>query len=425
MISRLRTLLSGGRPDIYAVLDIGTVEAKALLVVVEGDQASIVGAGRQAHQPGAVVNGILADAAIAARSCEAALARAEAQTETVAGETLVADRAIVGLCGPMLTGICLTLTTHRPRAHERMSEGELRSIIQRAERLVVQQAHTQIAAQTGGSAAEVGLVSADLIHVLVDGYPITHSVAVTGAQVDVRLSNIFASAASLADVNAVVTALDLEPVAVLSGCCALARLPAVGGRGDALVLDIGGECTDLALVRPGGIASLQTLPMGGASFTRRIGRALGIAGPAAEEIKKAYAGGRLDQARAAQLWAAMADDVHTWIDGIQALLEETAKREDLPAHIVVGGGGAALPDMERAIRLHPWTRLLSFERSPQVTLATSRWPVGLTDRTQQAGGHDFAVPAALAAWAVQLARPTSVSTPQRILQQVVHGMGLS
>ena len=44
MIDRLRTMVTGAKPSIYAVLDIGSVDAKALLVIVEGDKAGIVGA---------------------------------------------------------------------------------------------------------------------------------------------------------------------------------------------------------------------------------------------------------------------------------------------------------------------------------------------------------------------------------------------
>ena len=62
MIDRLRTMVSGAKPSIHAVLDIGTVEAKALIVLVEGDRAGIVGVGRRGHEPGAIVNGSLADA---------------------------------------------------------------------------------------------------------------------------------------------------------------------------------------------------------------------------------------------------------------------------------------------------------------------------------------------------------------------------
>jgi len=425
MINKLRSVVAHRRPDLYAILDIGTVEAKALLVLVEGEQAAIVGAGRQAHQPGAIVNGSVADVQGAAKSCGYALAQAETQTEMVVGERLVAERVVVGISGPMLKGTCLSLTVRRPRPNDRLSDSELRAIVQRTERLVLQQAHNQLAEESLQADVELALVDADILHITVDGYPLTNAVAETGSQVDVRLSNVFAPVSYLATVSAIATASELKPVAILAGCCALARTPAIAARGDAIVIDSGGECTDIVLVRQGGIECVQTLPMGGVSLTRRISRVLGVPLAAAEEIKKNYAASRLDQERGTELRTALAGDVHTWVDGIQALLEDMAGHDDLPGQIFLAGGGAALPDLERAIRLHPWIHVLSFERPPQVTAVQPRLLSGLTDKTQQMSSQSFAIPVALAAWAVQSAQAKAASTPQRILQQVLHGMGLS
>lgn len=424
MINRLRTMLAGNRPDLYAILDIGTVEAKALLVLIDGEKATLVGAGRQAHQPGAIANCSVADARLAATSCEAALAQAEAQTETVVGEKLVADRAVVGISGPMLTSTCLSMTVRRPRPQDKLTEAELRAVIQRAERLVLQKARETMAREAITSDVEVGLVDADILHVHMDGVPLTTTVALTGAQIDVRLSNILAPVGYLAMINSLVATLEMEPVAILAGCSAMTHMPVIAARGDGLIIDVGGECTDVVLVRQGGVENVQTLLMGGMSFTRRIARTLGVPMNAAEDIKKDYSNGRLEQERAAEIHTAIAPDVHTWIDGVQALLEEMARHEDLPAHMYLAGGGAALPDIERAVRLHPWLRVLSFVRSPQVAVLQAK-SAGLTDSTRHAGGPGQVVPVSLAAWVVQSTRHETASMSQRILQQVIHGMGLS
>ncbi len=424
MLSKLRTLLPHSQPDLYAILDIGTVEAKALLLLVAEDDAAVVGVGRQAHQPGAIVNGSIVDAKLAARACDQALAQAEALTETVVGEKLVADRAIAGISGDSLKSVCLSLTIHRQHPKESLSESELRSAVQRAERVVLEEARSQIESQPGAAGTEVGLVDADVLHILVDGYPLINT-GVTGAQLDVRLSNVFAPVGYLAAVSSVVAELEMETVAILSGACAVARAPYITGHGDAIIIDVGGESTDIVLSRNGGIESVQSLPMGGGSFTRHTARLLGIPLMAAEDIKRAYACGELDQERTNELRSVLAGDVHTWIDGVQALLEDMAAQESLPSHIFLSGGGAALPDVERGVKSHNWIRVLPFTHHPQVTVVQPHSLSILTDQTRHLEGETFGVPAALAAWAVQSIRQKSTSLPQRTLRQVLHGMGLS
>ena len=425
MINKLRSLLSGNRPDLYAILDLGTVEAKALVVLVDGEQAAIIGAGRQAHHSGAIVNGMLSDAKQAAEACERALVQAESLTETIVGDKLIADRAIVGISGPMLKSVCLSLAIRRPRPQERISESELQAIIRRAERLVLRQARTAVAEEHGTADIDVGLVDACVLRVLVDGSIVNNVVGSTGTQVEVRLSNVFAPVAYLTAVGSVATALDLHPVAILSGVGALVRTPYIVGHGDAIIVDVGGDCTDIALVRHGGIEALYTLPMGGVSFARRIGRTLGVPLAAAEEIKRSYAGGRLDATRTAELGAALGEDIQTWLDGLQALLQEMAGDEALPAHLFLGGGGAALPDLVRAARAHPWLRVLPFARQPQITTIQPRQLAVIADRTHQTNNESFVVPVSLAAWAVASARRATTSPQQRALQQVLHGMGLA
>jgi hypothetical protein len=424
MINRLRTMLAGDRPELYAILDIGTVEAKALLVLIEGEKATLVGAGRQVHQPGAIANSSIADARLAATGCEAALAQAEAQTETVVGEKLVADRVVVGISGPMLSSTCLSMTVRRPRPQDKLNEAELRSVIERAERLLLQTARETVAHDVTASDKEVGVVDADILHVHVDGVPLTSTMPPSGTQIDVRMSNIWVPARYLALVQSLLATLELEPVAILAGCSAITHTHPIATRGDGLIIDVGGECTDLTLVRQGGVEDVQTLLTGGMSFTRRIARTLGVPMSAAEDIKKDYSSGRLGQERAAEIQSALLPDVHAWLEGVQALLEAMARSEDLPAHMYLAGGAIALPDLDRAVRQHPWLRVLSFVRSPQVTLLQAK-SAGLVDSTRHPGGPGHVGPVALAAWAVQSTQRQSAIMPQRILQQVVHGMGLS
>ena len=422
MINRLQSLLSGERPHLYAVLDIGTVEAKALVVLVENEQAAIVGVGREAHAQGAVQDGGIANTEALAAACEKALANAEALTETVMGEQLVADRAVLGISGPVLKSTYVSLAAPRARPADRITEGELRALLQRAERLALQQARSELAMETGSPAVDVGLVDADVVQILVDGYRVSSPVRLQGRQLEVRVFNLFAPLDFLAAVNSVAAALELEPVMILAGPCLVGRVLA---RGDAIVIDIGGECTDVVLLRGGGIERMRTLPMGGLSFTRRVGRTLGVPVMAAEEIKKSYAAGRLDWARTEEVRAALTADVRTWLDAVQALLEEMAASDTLPPRVLLCGGGAALPDLERAARSYPWVRLLPFTRYPEIIVLQPSHMTGASDRTRRLVGESFVVPAALAAWTVRSLHSQGGDLPQQSLQRVLHGMRLS
>lgn len=426
MINRLRTWLKGSQPDLYAILDIGTVEAKALLLLVEGERAAIVGAGKHPYEAGAMARGQVADLKLATDACERALSQAETESETVVGEKLVADKVVVGIPGSMLVSVAESLSVRRLRPQQPLTEKELRGIVLRAERAVLQEGRELAAKGPGGSGSEmdVGLIDADILHVVIDGLPLGTLSSTRGAQVDMRVCTLFAPADYLKTIGLLAHALELEVTAVRSTTCAIARAPYVTGRGDAIIVDVGGECTDVVVVRHGGIDGLRSMPLGAVAFTRRTGRAFGVPLPAAEEIKRAYAGGQLDAERSAELRSALASDVSTWIGGVQAALAELAADNDLPAAMYVSGGGAALPDVERALRKQRWLHVLPFAHEPQVTMLRAAVMSGLEDQAHLANSDSFVGALALATRTARSARTGPTSQPQQALNHVLHGMGL-
>jgi cell division ATPase FtsA len=296
--------------------------------------------------------------------------------------------------------------------------------MQRAERLVLQQARAETAAGSGKAVADAELVDADVLHIFIDGHLVNNALGATGAQVDVRLSNVVAPASCLSAVEALAAGLDLQTVAVRSGLCTLARTPHLVARGDSIIVDIGGECTGVLLARGGGIEAVRSFPIGGASFTRLVSRTLGVPHLAAEDIKRTYASRRLDEMRTAELSAAFAGEIPTWLEGLRSCLDAMAGRDNLPAQIHITGGGAALGDLVQAVRAYPWLRTLRFARQPQATVVQPRLAAHISDRTRQINSHSFSVPLALAGWFVQSLHQTEANSAQRALTQVLHGMDL-
>jgi Tfp pilus assembly PilM family ATPase len=197
------------------------------------------------------------------------------------------------------------------------------------------------------------------------------------------------------------------------------------GRGDAIVIDVGGECTDVVVVRHGGIDGLRSLPLGAVTFTRRTGRAFGVPLPAAEEIKRAYAAGALDAERTADLRTALASDIATWVGAVLACLSDLSADEDLPGAIYLCGAGAALPDIEKSLRSQRWLHALPFAHEPGVLMLKSSSMAGPDDQARLADKDSFVGALALATRMMRRARMAPIGAAQQALQRVLDGMRLS
>jgi cell division protein FtsA len=137
-----------------------------------------------------------------------------------------------------------------------------------------------------------------------------------------------------------------------------------------LIADIGGETTDIALLRDGNIYHTSVLPVAGHQITRDIAAGLGLSFELAEEIKKTH--GSLIPLKEGEADKVISENGHSvsyrdLCDIMRARVEELMRlvvlelpRTDyarlIPSGIVITGGGANIPgivEMTQAI-----TRLL-------------------------------------------------------------------
>src|SRR6201986_5211632 len=100
----------------------------------------------------------------------------------------------------------------------------------------------------------------------------------------------------LAALERTATELDLELLAVAAEPFAVAR-SVVGDDPNAtmsaILMDVGGGTTDIAVVNDGGVQGTKMFGIGGRAYTRSVERDLGVSFEQAEKLKLALAGDQL------------------------------------------------------------------------------------------------------------------------------------
>lgn len=372
--------------DYVVALDIGTEYVKALIARQVDDKLEIVGVGRAHQELSDMHSGAIADISGVVRNCEEALSEAEDQ----AG--LQAKRAVIGIAGELVKGVTNTIRYRRPQPDRPLDENEMEFIIEKVQERAAMKAQKQIALETGNEDVEVKLVNSALVSIHIDGYKVSNPIGFQGRDVAVQIYTAFAPMVHIGALERVADELALELVAVAAEPFAVSR--AVLGTDassnfTAILADIGGGTTDIAVVNDGGVEGTKMFGIGGRSFTRTIASEMNLSYSDAEKLKVNIESDQLKPAVAKEAEKALDKTLEVWLAGVELALSEFDSVDHLPNRILLCGGGASLKKLVDALSEKEWYKDLPFTKRPTVHHITPGEVIGVTDTTERAKDHTF------------------------------------
>ncbi len=373
-------------PDYIVGLDIGTEYVKALIAHLQGDQIEIIGVGRAHQDLGDMHQGAIADIAGVVKNCEEALAQAEEQ----AG--LQAKRCVIGIAGELVKGVTNTIRYRRPQPDRPLDEAEMEFIIEKVQDRAATKAQKQIALETGNDDVEVKLVNSALVSIHIDGYKVSNPIGFQGKDVAVQIYTAFAPMVHIGALERVAGELDLELIAVAAEPFAVSRSVLgtdTNSSFTAILADVGGGTTDIAVVNDGGVEGTKMFGIGGRSFTNTIASEMEISYDQAEKLKVNVDDPKVKESVKKDVSAAVDKTLEVWIAGVELALSEFDSVDHLPPRILLCGGGASLKQLMTALEKREWYKELPFTKRPTVQRIKPSEVVGIIDKTSQVGDHTF------------------------------------
>jgi len=376
----------GGAIEYLVALDIGTEFVKALVAKINGDELEIIGVGRQHQEFNDMQAGAIADIAAVVRNCDAALNQAE-QEAGVSVRT-----AIIGIAGELVKGTTTTVRCRRKDPKKQLDLEEVEHIIGLVQERAQTRAKEQLAWELGGKEVEIRLVNSALVRIDIDGYQVTNPVGFQGKDVEVQLYTAFAPMIHIGALERTATELDLDLLAVAAEPFAVAR--AVIGNDpnattSAILMDVGGGTTDIAVVNEGGVQGTKMFGIGGRAYTRSVERELGISFNRAEELKLALSNGRLPASKVPIVKAPLEKTLDVWTSGVELALGEFQNVDHLPYQVWLCGGGSSLDLLMDRMSQSRWHADLPFTKKPVVKHINPDEVVDIIDQTGHVKDHTF------------------------------------
>jgi cell division protein FtsA len=387
--ANVRSKATAGPDDKYLVaLDIGTEFVKALIGKTNPEDGSIeiVGVGRAHQRLTDMQAGAISDIAGVVENCDKALSQAEEQ----AGVSV--RTAIIGIAGELVKGTTTTIRVARKQAAKPLDILEMEKIINIVQERAQAKAKQQLAWELGGKEVEVRLVNSALVSIEIDGYPITNPIGFQGKDVVVQLYTAFAPMIHIGALEKTAQELDLDLLAVAAEPFAVSRA-VIGNNADhnlsAILMDVGGGTTDIAVINDGGVQGTKMFGIGGRAYTRAVERDLSVEFEQAEQLKLGLSTNRVPSQKRPAIEKALGKTADTWVAGIELALSDFTKLDHLPHRMFLCGGGSSLDLLMDRLTTTQWYRSLPFTRKPTVHHIRPEQVAGIVDTTGNVTDHTF------------------------------------
>ena len=372
--------------EYIVALDIGTEFVKALIGRVGSEGVEIIGVGRSHQSLSDMQAGAIADISSVVENCDKALAQAEDQ----AGVS--ARTAVIGIAGELVKGTTTTVRVSRKQPDKALDLAEMEKIIKLVQERAQTKAKQQLAWELGGKEVEVRLVNSALVGIEIDGYKVTNPIGFQGRDVVVQLYTAFAPMIHIGALERTAQQLDLDLLAVAAEPFAVAR-SVIGDNANAsmsaVLMDVGGGTTDIAVINDGGVQGTKMFGIGGRAYTRSIERELNVEFDEAEELKLGLADNHTPQQKVPAVEGALNKTLDVWMSGIELALSEFDKLDHLPHRLLLCGGGSSLDLLMDKLQETDWYTKLPFTRKPTVQHIQPGQVIGIVDKTGYVADHTF------------------------------------
>ncbi|HEY5268112.1 MAG TPA: cell division FtsA domain-containing protein [Candidatus Saccharimonadales bacterium] len=384
---KIKPQKSANSNDQYIVaLDIGTEFVKALIAKITDNGLEIIGVGKCHQQLTDMQAGAIADIAGVVANCDEALNQAEQQAD------VSARSAIIGIAGELVKGTTTSIKCTRKNSSKPLDAEEFDQIIALVQERAEQKAKRSLEWELGGKTIEIKLVNSAIVNIDIDGYLVTNPIGFQGKEILIQLYTAFAPLIHIGALEKTAQELDLDLLAVAAEPFAVAR-SIIGddpnANTSAILMDIGGGTTDIAVINEGGVQGTQMFGIGGRAFTKSIEREVDVSFASAEKLKLAISENNLSDKFKKGVLSAVEKTTDVWESGVELALAEFNKLDHLPNTVLLCGGGASLDLIVDRLEDGDWYKDLPFTKRPKIHYIHPSDVSGIIDKTGEVNDHTY------------------------------------
>jgi cell division ATPase FtsA len=247
-----------------------------------------------------------------------------------------------------LQGRIISRFFDRENPKEKISKTEEKNINLRVLKAARKEISQRFTREFGILPKDIYWNSLKIIEIKINGYPVSEIRGYEGKNLEFKILAIFSPRYYLENIKRIIGDLKMDilgithPVENLSNACGEKKK-------DGIFLDIGGEITQIFLVKDSRLQQMGGFRTGGRTFSQALSEALGIDERDSRILKERYSNKLLSAGVKKRIKDILAQEQKVWYKNLKLKLKEIKPKEFLSSTIYLFGGGSQLPEIQGAL----------------------------------------------------------------------------
>ena len=353
----------------FLALDIGTEAVKALVFKKEGRKIIILGSSLEYFDRFGVFEGITFETDVMKKAISSVVLKAKKESGTKF------DSFFLSLPADIFWSKTFSHQFKR-ETRSKISKTEedqiYKKILEKTEKRILQTAQSN----SGLLPRDVQL-DLKMLNIKIDGYKVDRILNFEGQTLEFEILASFLPKHYLKGINEIFHNLDLKLLKI-SNLAENLHYLFESRKEQGIFIDIGGDVTQVFLVKEGRINQIFEFDIGGRFFSKSLSKRFGLTERLAREMKERYAKRNFSEESRKRIREILSPGVQKWFFNLKSRLRE--ERFLLPSSIVLFGGGSLLPDIQTVLKRGSWTEL-PFIAKPGVRTIFPKDLANIDDRT--------------------------------------------
>jgi cell division ATPase FtsA len=347
----------------YIALDIGTGVAKALQYEFEAETGNLYvkGIGQNQHREGNLEYGSITNTQEVAQTLYHTI------VESNHLESSTDQALIIGSSGIYNENRTFQMSHIRSNKTKKITPKEFQEIFS----IISSRLDTEHAIIMKTLRQSMVLAQSSIKEVKIDDMQVSQPIGMVGSKVDLTIHNTYVPEEFLHQITQISQEINIPVAGIFSETYATTKLLLDSFQGESLsmiLVDVGTWNTNVAVIQKNELMYSNAYSIGGYHFTRQL----------ADQA-------RLSKKISMQIADVIKEDIRYWCSGLTLSLEEAfqKKKDSLPGHIVLYGGGAGLIGLKESLEFGNWYQDLTFISKPLVSIFQPKSLPTIIDNTNK------------------------------------------
>lgn len=376
--------------DIFLAVDIGTEFVKTIVYRVNQKEnvIEVVGYSKTRQDPSTMYAAFIVSLKEAIEKIDSSIGEAILMSKDILKDELFMPKKVsVGIAGELIQGALVEGKVIRDKPKTPVTKIEIDNIKNKLKETSFENFKQDISIDLGIDSDYIQEIDTYLNSCYVDGVRVVDPIGYICEELIYKIFVTFAPKIHISTLRQIFKNLniDINKIIVEPYALSLSINNIRNKDSNAVIIDIGGGTTDVAIVEHGSIVGTKMFAVGGRVLSKTISTKLNTTYSEAEELKINYSKNQLDKYTKSKIAAISLNFVEIWLSGLEIIFEDFV---DIFANnsftFYLCGGGSLLPEIQAGLLEYPWTTRLNFTKQPRIDIVFPNQLSNIIDLTKLA-----------------------------------------